>query len=133
MICHDDFGKLRLAQFLPGAELQRLRNWEYEERLWVGEALGFSQWLRLESDRGVLRCLSIAFNDFPSDAAVDVLKTLQLPLRPGMTLPAIRKVLGEPVKAEEQLAALERICLVPCAELGDLERAIAARRGAATR
>jgi tetratricopeptide (TPR) repeat protein len=39
-------------------------------------------------------------------------------------------VLREPAKAEEHLAALTRICLIPCVELGDLERAIAAYRGA---
>ena len=33
-------------------------------------------------------------------------------------------VLQEPAKAEELLAALERICLIPCPELGDLQRAI---------
>jgi tetratricopeptide (TPR) repeat protein len=42
-------------------------------------------------------------------------------------------VLREPAKAEEHLAELERICLLPCAELGDLERAIAIYRGSATR
>ena len=42
-------------------------------------------------------------------------------------------VLREPAKAEEHLAALERICLVPCEELGDLERAIAAYRSTASR
>jgi tetratricopeptide (TPR) repeat protein len=35
-------------------------------------------------------------------------------------------VLGEPSKAEEHLQALTRICLVPCDELGDLERLITA-------
>ena len=42
-------------------------------------------------------------------------------------------VLREPAKAKEHLAALERICLVPCEEFGDLERAIAAYRNSATR
>lgn len=32
-------------------------------------------------------------------------------------------VLREPAKAEEHLAALERICLIPCEEFGDLGRA----------
>ncbi|HLX13700.1 MAG TPA: hypothetical protein VKS24_00655 [Bradyrhizobium sp.] len=41
--------------------------------------------------------------------------------------------LGEPIKAEEQLAALKEICLIPCDELADLERAIAAYRVAAQR
>jgi tetratricopeptide (TPR) repeat protein len=33
--------------------------------------------------------------------------------------------LGEPIKAEEQLAALKEICLIPCGELPDLDRVIA--------
>jgi tetratricopeptide (TPR) repeat protein len=33
--------------------------------------------------------------------------------------------LGEPAKAEQQLATLEDICLIPCVETDDLKRAIA--------
>jgi tetratricopeptide (TPR) repeat protein len=40
-------------------------------------------------------------------------------------------VLDEPIKAEEQRAALTAICLVQCDELPDLERAIAAYTAAA--
>jgi tetratricopeptide (TPR) repeat protein len=42
-------------------------------------------------------------------------------------------VLGEPIKAEEQLAALKEICLILCDELTDLERAITAYTSAAQR
>src|SRR5207302_9098022 len=42
-------------------------------------------------------------------------------------------VLGEPAKAGQHLAALERICLVPCDEFGDLKRAIASYRVSVTR
>ena len=42
-------------------------------------------------------------------------------------------VLGEPNKAEEHLAALKEICLIPCNEVADLERAIAAYMAAAQR
>jgi tetratricopeptide (TPR) repeat protein len=42
-------------------------------------------------------------------------------------------VLGESVKAEEFLAALENLCLIPCEEYNDLKRAIAAYRRLATR
>ena len=41
--------------------------------------------------------------------------------------------LGEPIKAEEQLAALREICLVPCNELTDLELAIATYKAIAQR
>ena len=42
-------------------------------------------------------------------------------------------VLGEPTKAEEHLAVLKEICLIPCNEVADLERAIAAFMAAAQR
>src|SRR6201982_3401673 len=37
--------------------------------------------------------------------------------------------LGEPAKAEDQLATLEDICLIPCVETDDLKRVIAAYKG----
>ncbi len=42
-------------------------------------------------------------------------------------------VLGQPAKAEQLLAALENLCLIPCEESGDLKRAIAAYNRLATR
>ena len=42
-------------------------------------------------------------------------------------------VLGEPAKAQQELATLENLCLIPCEEYEDLKRAIAAYRRLATR
>jgi tetratricopeptide (TPR) repeat protein len=42
-------------------------------------------------------------------------------------------VLGEPAKAEQLLAALENLCLIPCEEYNDLKRAMAAYKRLATR
>jgi Flp pilus assembly protein TadD len=42
-------------------------------------------------------------------------------------------VLGEPARAQQLLAALENLCLIPCEEYDDLKRAIAAYRRLATR
>jgi tetratricopeptide (TPR) repeat protein len=42
-------------------------------------------------------------------------------------------VLGEPAKAEQQLATLEEICLIPCVETDDLKRAIATYKTLAAR
>jgi tetratricopeptide (TPR) repeat protein len=41
--------------------------------------------------------------------------------------------LGEPGKAEDQLAALEGICLIPCEEFDDLKRAMATYKATASR
>ena len=42
-------------------------------------------------------------------------------------------VLGEPAKAEQLLAALENLCLIPCEEYEDLKRAIAVYKKLAAR
>lgn len=99
MISHEQFGELRLGHFLPSAELAALSDWEFMERTWVGEALGFSEWLRLEEDPNVLRSLSVDFSDFPEAAAAAVLETLGLSLRPGMNAAELRSALGEPAEA----------------------------------
>jgi hypothetical protein len=42
-------------------------------------------------------------------------------------------VLGEPAKAEQLLAALANLCLIPCQEYDDLKRALAAYKRLAVR
>src|SRR5262245_25131384 len=42
-------------------------------------------------------------------------------------------VLGDPATAEQQLATLEEICLIPCVETDDLQRPIATYKTLATR
>jgi hypothetical protein len=98
MIPHVKFGQLRLKQFLPNAEIAELEDWEYEERVWVGEAVGFSEWLRPVEDPEILGSLSINFKEFPERAADQVLKAIELPLKRGMTADNLKAVLGEPVE-----------------------------------
>ena len=42
-------------------------------------------------------------------------------------------VLGEPAKAQQLLTALENLCLIPCKEYDDLQRALAAYKKLAAR
>jgi hypothetical protein len=43
LIPHDQFGRLRLIDFMPdAAEVVELEDWEYLDRLWLGEATGFT-------------------------------------------------------------------------------------------
>jgi hypothetical protein len=99
MISHSQFGKLRLSQFRPRSEIVSLANWEYMDAVWIGEAVGFSEWLRLENDPNVLRSLTIDFSEFPDDATNAVLSAIDLPVRAGMSLEQLRSVLGEPVES----------------------------------
>jgi hypothetical protein len=100
MISHSRFGKLRLADFRSEAEIAELENWEFMDHMWVGEAIGFSEWLRLENKPDTLRSLAIDFSEFPEQAAAEVLQTIELPVRGGMKIDELRKLLGKPVKEE---------------------------------
>jgi len=94
MINHKDFGRLRLADFLPAKKISKLRDWEYEGRIWVGEACVFSEWLRLEQEPEVLRSLSIDLASFPAATARKVCAKLGLPLQRGMSSSAIEAAIG---------------------------------------
>jgi hypothetical protein len=98
MISHSRFSKLRLRQFRSDADIAELAGWEYMDTIWVGEAVGFSEWLRLESDPDVLRSLAIDFNEFPETAATAVLQAIDLPVRARMQFANLRTVLGDPVE-----------------------------------
>lgn len=103
LIPHDQFGRLRLIQFLSDVDLAELENWEFMDHLWLGEAHGFSEWLRLEDDPEVLRSLAIDFAKFPEHAAKSVLRTIDLPVRRGMSLEDLDRLFG-PRIAEYSLA-----------------------------
>jgi hypothetical protein len=109
MISHARFGALRLVQFLPDAEIAERENWEFMDHLWLGEAVGFSEWLRLENAPDVLRSLAIDFTDFPGEAAAEVLRMIDLPIRRGMKLNELREILGEPVKELRFVTAKDRV------------------------
>jgi hypothetical protein len=98
MISYNEFGKLRLNQFIPKTLIDELENWEFENHLWIGEAHGFSEWLCLESEPAILRSIAIDFSEFPNDAASKVLDIVGLSIFEGMQYSEIEKVLGKPYK-----------------------------------
>ena len=96
MISNRRFSRLRLRDFIGDLELAELRDWEFMDRLWLGEAHGFTQWLRLQGDPEVLRSLAIDLERFPEDSSRAVLDAIGLPLRRGMSRAQIVSLLGEP-------------------------------------
>ena len=98
MIPHVEFGKLRLARFLPNETLTELNNWEVMGKTWVGEALSFSEWLRPVNTPETLGSLAIDFDDFPHEAATKVLQVIDLPVRVGMSAQDLTAILGAPVR-----------------------------------
>ncbi|MEU5830990.1 hypothetical protein [Micromonospora tulbaghiae] len=109
-ISHDAFGQLRLAQFLAVEDLEELRAWEYLGRRWVGEAAGFTEWLRLESAPGVTRSVAIDLAALPEATAQRMIDALGLPLRAGMDQQHITGVFGRPTDTERFVR--DRVTLV---------------------
>jgi hypothetical protein len=98
VISHARFGKLRLSQFRPNTNIVALDGWEFMDHLWVGEAIGFSEWLRLKRKPDELRSLAIDFSEFPEQAATEVLRMIELPIRGGMTSDELQQLFGKPAK-----------------------------------
>ena len=97
MIAYSDFSRLRLTDFVRDAdEVADLSDWEFMEHLWVGEAFGLTEWLRLAEEPDVLRSLSLDLPTLPDSTAGKVLDALDLPLHYGMTLSELVRHLGEP-------------------------------------
>lgn len=100
MILYKSFGELRLVQFLPDEQIEELLDWEFMDRIWVGEAIGFSEWLRLKDDSSKLCSLAISFSELPELAVVKILNKIGLPIQRGMTIEQLAVVLGKPHNSE---------------------------------
>ena len=98
LISHEEFGRLRLRQFVPSTIINELAGWEYMNEEWVGEAAGFTAVLRLAREPDVVRSIELDLNDLPEDTANTMLTALKLPLRKGMTVEQITAFLGAPTK-----------------------------------
>jgi hypothetical protein len=68
LIPYDEFARLRLAQFYPDAsELVPLENWEFMGGVWVGEADGFTEFLRPEDRPNELGSIEIDLSAIAED------------------------------------------------------------------
>jgi hypothetical protein len=115
LIPYDEFKGLRLTQLSglpfspadpsdPGSArrfdedvVAELSHWRYMEKDWIGEAIGFTEWLRLRKDPDILRSMALSLNEQP-DLCAKALERIKLPLRKGMKQPAVVKLLGRPTE-----------------------------------
>ena len=102
MISHREFERLRLSEFVD--DVLELSNWRFMDRIWVGEATGFTEWLRLEDNPGCLGSVSLDLLDLSDDTSQSILTRLGLSLRCRMRLSEIRSVLGPPVRSQSFVA-----------------------------
>lgn len=97
MIRFSDFARLRLRHFVRDAgEIAPLEEWEFLGRRWVGEAIGFTQFLRRQDDPETLRALALDLEMLPDSVAGAVLDRVGLPLRFGLDEDELSRLLGPP-------------------------------------
>jgi hypothetical protein len=99
LISHEEFGRLRLVDF--SREATEIEDWEYLDRLWIGEAIGFSEWLRPVEKPDVLGALSLDLSDLPDEMSQKIFAVLRLPLSRGMNYSQVVSVLGEPTHSQQ--------------------------------
>jgi hypothetical protein len=103
------FGRLRLADFVS-AKLEERAGWEYMDDLWVGEGLGFTEFLRLAEDPEVVRSIALDLADLPPASSAAVLGAIGLPLAPGVPAEEVTARLGTPDSVERYVGDRVTYC-----------------------
>jgi hypothetical protein len=99
MLSHSEFQKLRLSQFIDASEITELVDWEFLGRQWVGEAIGFTEWLRPQSSPDLLGSIALELEELPARVAEACLHRIGLPVRRHMTLSQLVDLFGEPLRS----------------------------------
>jgi hypothetical protein len=99
LLPHNELGRLRMGHFLGSPRDIGVDSWAYLDELWVGESLGFTEFLRPRAQPHVVRCVGIALTELPTHVGRQILAALKLPLHTGMTLSQLVHALGEPASA----------------------------------
>ena len=120
MLDHAAFARLRLAAFFPELPVvgpdrkdpgagRRFKgdaivvvddNWEYDDRINVGEVLGFTEVLRAKKDPARTRSVAVALAELPAKKWRAIVGALGLPVEKGMTARALVARLGKPAGRE---------------------------------
>ena len=96
MMTHEEFGRLRFSEFVAEKRIHPVTYFEFLDRYWLGETVGFSEWLRPQDRQDVLESLSLDMEDLATEVVERVLARIQLPVRKGMVLDELVRILGAP-------------------------------------
>lgn len=101
LLSYSEFGRLRLRSFLPAATaIVEQENFEWMDGLWWHEGIGFTWFGRLMSCPDDTAGLEILFEELDSETVTRILKSISLPIRPGMRAADLQVVLGTPQTTE---------------------------------
>jgi hypothetical protein len=100
LIPYHEFKTLRLSHFykpafLLGSPIKILRDWEFMGGSWVGEAVGFTEFLCLTNNAAELGSLAIDLIALPERTINAILDTLKLQLKPYISRLEVEYVLGK--------------------------------------
>ena len=98
MLTHSEFEKLRFAQFIDASQIAELEDWEFLDREWVGEAIGFTEWLRPQSSPNQLGSIALDLEALPTEVTEACLSCIGLRLRRHMTFGELVSLFGEPLR-----------------------------------
>lgn len=97
LISYTEFAKLRLATLSEAEVVQsESADWEWMGGLWHCDAIGFTWFGRLNDMSEETGALEVHFPGLSESDWMNILASISLPLRAGMTFEAIAKILGEP-------------------------------------
>ena len=78
MLSYDEFGRLRLADFMDPDDIREEDNWEYMDRIWIGEASGFTEFLRLKEKPDELRVMALHLECLAEEVATAICSACSL-------------------------------------------------------
>ncbi len=101
-ISYEQFGKLRLRHFVPDPDaISETADWEWEGSLWFNEGIGFTSFSRHAHAPAETGGLEVCFSELPPSFAERLLRSIGLPLRPGMSRDEVLFAFGEPTATHE--------------------------------
>lgn len=98
LISQEKFEALRLFNFVQNYTTRK--NWEYMGALWIGEAVGFTEWLRPVSEPKKTQSISIDLEGLNEETVWKVFEFLGLELEKGMTEEEIKTDFGHHFEQE---------------------------------
>jgi hypothetical protein len=104
IISFGEFEKLRLQDFFEKHDIQNLERWEFMGDLWIGDAVGFTEWLRLEKEPTKTRSISVDLRKHDNDILNRIFSTLKLPLKKGQKIEDLAAIFGQPVGFDKFVA-----------------------------
>ena len=103
MISLNQFKKLRIENYFPQEEIYELDNWKLEQETWVGESIGFSEWLRPENNPTETFYISLDLDALPEVEVKKLLEEIGLNVDKGINEEEVISKFGKPINCFDKV------------------------------